>query len=65
MEFLAIQIRKNHEIHGLKFNENIDREYKIHVVQHADDCTNMVKEPNSLKNALETIQQFSKVAGPN
>lgn len=65
VEFLAIQIRKNHEIHGLKFNENIDREYKIHVVQHADDCTNMVKEPNSLKNALETIQQFSKVAGPN
>lgn len=55
MEILAIQNRKNHEIYGLKFNANIEREYKI--VQHA--------EPNSLKNALKTIQQFSKVVGPS
>lgn len=38
VEILAIQIRIIHEIHGIKFNENIDREYKI--VRHADDCTN-------------------------
>lgn len=44
-EILAIQKRKHHAIHGLKFNANIDRNNKI--VQHADECTHMAKEPNS------------------
>lgn len=43
VKILAIQIRKNNEIHGLIFSKNIDRGYKI--VQHVDDCTNMVKGP--------------------
>lgn len=51
VEILAIQVRKNHEIHGLKFNENIDREYKI--VQHAGGCTNMVKKINSYKKGTK------------
>lgn len=37
--------KKHHAIHGLKFNANIDRNNKI--VQHADECTLMAKEPNS------------------
>lgn len=51
VKILAIQNRKSHEIHGLKFNANIDREYKI--VQHAGGCTNMVKKINSYKKGTK------------
>lgn len=34
------------------------------IVQHADVCTNMLKDTNSLRKATETITEFSKVAGP-
>ena len=42
-EILAIKIRTNNEIQGLKLNENSNKIYQI--VRHADDCKNMVKEP--------------------
>ena len=42
-EILAIKIRTNNEIQGLKVNENSNKIYQI--VRHADDCKNMVKEP--------------------
>lgn len=36
----------------------------IKMIQHADDCTSMVKDIKSLKKVLKTILEFSKVAGP-
>lgn len=36
---------------------------KVKIVQHADDCIKF-KGSNSLKKALEKIQEFSNVAGP-
>ena len=54
-EILARKIRTNNEKQGLKLNENSDNIYKI--VQHADDCTNMAKEPNSLKHQIDTIER--------
>ena len=42
-EILAIKVRTNNEIQGLKLNENSNKIYQI--VRHADDCKNMVKEP--------------------
>lgn len=62
IEILAVQIRKCEDINGLTFNENSGKIIKI--VQHADDCTNMLKDTNSLKNAIEIINDFSKMAGP-
>lgn len=34
------------------------------MIQHADDCTSMVKDIKSLAKVLKTISEFSKVAGP-
>lgn len=62
IEILAVQIRKCEDINGLTFNENSGKIIKI--IQHADDCTNMLKDTNSLKNAIEIINDFSKMAGP-
>ena len=61
-ENLAINKQTNNEIQGLKLNENSDKIYQI--VRHADDCKNMVKEPSSLKKLQDTIECFSKEAGP-
>lgn len=47
IEIQAVQIRKCKDINGLTFNENNGKIIKI--VQHADDCTNMLKDTNSLK----------------
>lgn len=35
----------------------------IKIIQHADDCTLLLKEEASLKTCLEMIQRFSKVSG--
>ena len=56
LEILAIQIRKNDDIQGLSPGN-------LKIVQHADDCTNLLKDINSLEKALNTICEFSKVAG--
>lgn len=34
------------------------------MIQHADDCTSMVKDIKTLTKVLKTISEFSKVAGP-
>jgi hypothetical protein len=61
IEILSVKIRKSDDIKGLTFNDNTDNIIKI--VQHADDCTNMLKDTNSLKKTLETINEFSNKAG--
>jgi hypothetical protein len=62
LEILAIKIRRDDNVHGLNINQNEKNNLKI--VQHADDCTNLLREPNSLKIALGIVNEFSNVAGP-
>ena len=65
IEILAIKIRNNNEIKGLSFQKlPLPNENNIKIVQHADDCTNMLKDTNSLIKLLEMIANFSNVAGP-
>ena len=57
-EILAIQIRKNNNIKGIKMVEN-----EIKIVQHADDCTLPLKDKISMNNALDVINNISSVSG--
>ena len=61
LEILAIQIKNDNEIKGLSFQKNKNNNDSIKIVQHADDCTNLLQDANSLAKILTTI---SEVAGP-
>ena len=59
-EVLAEKIRSNENIKGFKTSE---MEKEINIIQHADDCTLPVKDKDSLKEAIITIENFSKHSG--
>ena len=59
VEIMAILIRKNQNIKGLCIN---DKEHKL--FQYADDTGIFLDgSENSLKNALDLLDQFSKYSG--
>lgn len=64
LEILAVQIKSDNEIKGLSFQKNYATDDSIKMIQHADDCTSMVKDIKSLTKVLKTISEFSRVAGP-
>lgn len=49
-----VYLNKNETFNDLSFK----------IVQRADDCTNMLKDTNCLSKGIETITEFSNVAGP-
>ena len=57
-EIIAINIRSNEHIQGIKINEEI---FKI--VQLADDTTLFVKDLKSVANAIEMFNEFGKYSG--
>lgn len=63
LEILASKIRNDEEIKGLSF-QNMTNNNSIKIVQHADDCTNLLRDAKSLKKVLKLISEFSEVAGP-
>ena len=58
VEILAIKIRNNKDIKGIKIGD-----IEIKVVQMADDTTSFLKDDNSLKEILVTLEEFRKYAG--
>lgn len=63
VEVLAIDIKSNKEIKGISisFNNHIK---EIKICQYADDGHLFLYNQKSLDNAINTINRFSKVAGP-
>ena len=59
-EILAQKINVNENIHGFKTN-NMDREVKN--IQHADDLTVALRDERSMKNTIDTINEFCLHAG--
>jgi exonuclease III len=57
-EILAIKIRNNNNIHGIKIGET-----EIKVVQMADDTTSFLRDVNSLQEIMNTLEEFRKYAG--
>jgi hypothetical protein len=57
-EILAIKIRNNKDIKGIKVGDT-----EIKVIQMADDTTNFIQDEESLKAMLETIEKFYKYSG--
>ncbi len=60
VEIMAIQIRKNNLIHGITC---VDQEIKTSM--YADDASLLLSDFGSLENAVNTVKDFSNVAGPN
>ena len=54
LEILASKIRNDEEIKGLSF-QNMTNNKSIKIVQHADDCTNLLRNAKSLKKLLKLI----------
>ncbi len=59
VEIMGIQIRKNDEIHGFQCGEK-----NIKTSMYADDTSLLLSNFDSMKNAIDTVNEFSKVAGP-
>ena len=57
LEILASKIRNDEEIKGLSF-QNMTNNNSIKIVQHADDCTNLLRDAKSLKKVLKLISEF-------
>ena len=60
IEILSIRIRKNTKIHGIKI-PNLREEFKM--LQHADDCTNFINDPNSFKHLQKEYEAFGRASG--
>ena len=58
VEILAIKIRNDKNIKGVKFNQ-----HEIKVSLFADDTTIFVKDPDSLQTVLNTMGQFKTSSG--
>jgi hypothetical protein len=59
LEFLARAIQQEEEIKGVQFRKEV-----VKLSLFADDMTLYLKHPtNSTKKLLDTINNFSKVAG--
>ncbi len=59
VEVMAIQIRSNNDITGFKCQEQ-----HIKSSMYADDTTLLLSNLKSLEKAVETVENFSRVAGP-
>ena len=59
-EILAIKIRHNENIEGIKFKNS---ELEVKSVQHADDLTASVKNDISLLETIKTVEEFCNHAG--
>lgn len=46
LEILAIRIRNDNQIRGLSFQRNNTTDDSLKIVQHADDCTGLIKVLN-------------------
>ena len=57
-EILAIKIRNNPKINGIKIGET-----EIKVIQMADDTTSFLKNEDSLKETVDTLDKFRIFAG--
>jgi hypothetical protein len=57
-EILAIKIRSNNSIEGINIGNS-----EIKVVQMADDTTSFLKDENSLKEVLSTLEKFKILSG--
>ena len=58
-EILALKIRNNEDIPGIKINDITE----IKTIQHADDLTLSLKNEDSLRNSLDDIQSFCNITG--
>ena len=58
-EILALKIRNNKDIQGIKINEITE----IKTIQHANDLTLSLKNEDSLRKSLDEIQSFCNVTG--
>ena len=63
-EIMAINVRENNTIEGIKVEAHSGNMREIKISQYADDGTLVLKNGNTTLNALETISKFSEVAGP-
>ncbi len=59
VEVMAIQIRNNDDINGFKCQDQ-----HIKNSMYADDTTLLLSSLNSLEHAIDTVENFSRVAGP-
>lgn len=59
-ELMAINIRNNENIKPIKIRNN---NLKVKITQMADDTTIFVKDVNSVKIVLKTLEHFSQCAG--
>ena len=57
-EILAIAIRSNTDIHGIKLGNN-----EIKLLQYADDTTGILRDEASLGSLLQVLKSFEKVSG--
>ena len=59
VEILPMHIRENNNIKGIIFEGN-----ELKISQYADDMTLILHDLNSLSEAINTVNKFSKDAGP-
>ena len=59
LEILATKIKTNRDINGF----TVDETDIVKIVQHADDCTNTLKDEKSLENTLHVKEECSHVSG--
>jgi hypothetical protein len=60
IEILSIRVNKNQEIVGINV-PNIKNQVKM--MQHADDCTNFIKDGYSYKALMQEYAKFGNVSG--
>ena len=58
VEILAISVRNNPQIEGLKIDGNT-----LKIAQYADDTTAILKNVNSAKTFLQVLHRFSQISG--
>ena len=61
LETLAIYIRNNNQIRGIKINET----ETIKLVNFADDITTFVSDKSSFFNLMDSVKHFSRYSGLN
>ena len=63
VELMAIKIRNNHRIQGLRFDTPSSEAKPFKILQYADDTTLILKTENELLAALADIHLFSSFSG--
>ena len=62
VEILAIKLRTNEDIQGLKINDS-DSESILKILQYADDMTLFIKKSKDLLLAIVDIEMFGSITG--